>query len=86
MNPTLNAQYAGKTAIVTKGCAAKRIQKGDKITNIQVYYVMGTGFRVHFNVQGLGPVIMWAASAARLKNTVSLNTGDPTKRVVFTLV
>lgn len=79
------AALAGKSAVITKGNVRKGIAKGEIARNIEVFFVEGCGFRVHFKIQGR-IFIMWAASAARFGGgQLSLNTGDPTQRVVMAL-
>jgi len=71
------------TMTVSKGCAAKGISKGERAREITVTFVPEYGYRVTFKILGRF-YVMWAASAARLQEgKFSLNTGDPTKRVVL---
>ncbi len=68
---------------VTKGCRSKGISKGEVAREIEIHPVEGCGYRVHFKIRGR-IFIMWAASSARFAGgRFSLNTGDPTRRVVL---
>ena len=68
---------------VTKGCPSKGISKGETARNIRVETVEGTGYRVVFTIAGR-VFVMWATSSARFAGgKFSLNTGDPTQRVVL---
>ena len=82
---SLTATLVGKSARVTKGNVRKGIAKGEVARSIEVFFVEGSGFRVHFKIQGR-IFIMWATSSARFAGgQLSLNTGDPTQRATLAI-
>ena len=75
----------GRPVVVTKGCRPLGLGRGQKGHVCRIEFVENTGFRVRMEIQGR-PVTLWTTNAARLKDgRFSLNTGDPTKRVVFSV-
>ena len=71
------------TMTVTKGLPCRGISKGEVAREVTVTPVPGEGYRVSFKIRGRF-FALWAASSARLAGgRFSLNTGDPTKRVVL---
>ena len=83
MTTTTNIAAPSTTMIVAKGLPCRGISKGEVAREVTVTPVPGAGYQVSFKIRGRF-FALWAASSARLAGgKFSLNTGDPTKRVVL---